>query len=123
MRFLGQTFGADFIERIRSAIDSGVETTRSGLSRRVCEWLDWRSVNGRLREIDARKALLALERAGRIELPPPQREPPRRWRRPEGGVREDEVQVAGTLGIHGVHHEDVASTREQLVALGLGVSA
>lgn len=97
MRFLGQTFGADLIERIRSAVDSGLETTRSGLSRRVCEWLDWRSVTGRLREVDARKALLALERAGRIELPPPQCEPPRRWRRPGEGASEDEVQVAGTL--------------------------
>ena len=56
MRFLGQTFGADLIEGIRSAISTGLETTRSGLSRRVCEWLDWRSVNGHLREIDARKA-------------------------------------------------------------------
>jgi len=39
--FLGQTFGANLIERIRAAVSSGPETTRSGLSRRVCEWLDW----------------------------------------------------------------------------------
>jgi len=31
------------------------------------------------------------------------------------------VQVAGTLGIHGVHHEDTASTHRKLAALGLGV--
>jgi hypothetical protein len=76
MRFLGQTFGTDIIERIRTTLDTGLETTRSGLSRRVCEWLDWRSVTGKPREIDARKALLALENKGLIELPPAQTEPP-----------------------------------------------
>jgi len=96
MRFLGQTFGADIIERIRTTIGAGLETTRSGLSRRVCEWLDWRSVNGHLREIDARKALLALEREGLIELPPARCEPPQCRRETEASppVR---VQVAGTL--------------------------
>jgi len=95
MRFLGQTFGAELIERIRTAVSSGLETTRSGLSRRVCEWLDWRSVTGQLREIDARKALLALERAGRIELPPPQAEPPQRRRAPQAVA--EGVEVDATL--------------------------
>ena len=76
MRLLGRTLGPELVERIRTTLDEGLETTRSGLSRRVCEWLDWRSVNGRLREIDARKALLELERAGLIELPPARVRPP-----------------------------------------------
>jgi len=70
MRFQGQIFGTDIIARIQTSISEGLETTRSGLSRQLCEWLDWRSVNGKLREIDARKALLALEREGLIKLPP-----------------------------------------------------
>jgi len=76
MRFLGQTFDAAIIEQIRATLDTGAETTRSGLSRRVCEWLYWRSVTGKLREIDARQALLALADKGLIELPPAQTEPP-----------------------------------------------
>ena len=110
MRFLGQTFGAELIERIRAAVSSGLETTRSGLSRRVCEWLDWRSVTGQLREIDARKALLALERAGCIELPPPQAEPPQRRRAPqavaEGAevVRHHQARWAGTDNGHPFTH-------------------
>ena len=64
MRLQGQTFGADIIARIRTTISENQETTRSGLSRQVCEWLDWRSTNGKLCEIDARKALLELERSG-----------------------------------------------------------
>ena len=98
MRLLGQTFGSDLIERIRTAINAGLETTRSGLSRRVCEWLDWRSVNGHLREIDARKALLALERAGLIELPAAQCKPPQWLGRAREGSAQGEVQVEGTLG-------------------------
>jgi hypothetical protein len=70
MRFQGQIFGADIIARIQASISEGLETTRSGLSRQLCEWLDWRSVNGKLCEIDARKALLVLEREGLIKLPP-----------------------------------------------------
>jgi hypothetical protein len=76
MRLLGQTFGTEIIDRIRKVVSEGVETTRCGLSRRVCEWLDWRSINGELREIDARKALLELERSGLIELPATQVKPP-----------------------------------------------
>jgi hypothetical protein len=106
MRFLGQTFGAELIERIRAAVSSGGETTRSGLSRRVCEWLDWHSVTGQLREIDARKALLALERAGRIELPPAQAEPPQRRRAPQGvaeGVEVDTtLEALGEITLVGV---------------------
>ena len=52
MRISGQTFSTDIIERIRKTLDTGVETTRSGLSRRVCEWLDWRSVSGKLRAVE-----------------------------------------------------------------------
>jgi hypothetical protein len=98
MRLLGQTFGMDLIEGIRSAISTGLETTRSALSRQVCEWLDWRSVNGHLREIDARKALLALERAGLIELPAAQCKPPQWLGRERQESAQGKVPVEGTLG-------------------------
>lgn len=98
MRLLGQTFGPDIIERIREAIDTGAVTTRTGLSRRLCEWLDWRSVTGRLRELDARKALLALEREGLVELPPAQCQAPQQ-REPSLCAQSaaTETQVAGAL--------------------------
>jgi hypothetical protein len=50
--------------------------TRSELSRRVCDWLDWRAANGRPQEVSSRKALLELERQGLIALPQAQRRPP-----------------------------------------------
>lgn len=39
------------------------------LSRRVCRWLDWRSPNGRLKDMSCRKALRQLERQGFVHLP------------------------------------------------------
>jgi len=42
--------------------------SRVGLSRRVCGKLNWRSANGKLKEMSCRVALLKLERGGAIEL-------------------------------------------------------
>lgn len=69
MRLYGQEFEAGTVERICRAIAADEELTRSGLSRQVCEWLDWRSPNGALREMSCRKALLKLEALGKIDLP------------------------------------------------------
>lgn len=96
MRLQGQTFGTDIIARIRTTISEDLETTRSGLSRLVCEWLDWRSMNGNLREIDARKAMLELERAGLIQLPPARIHP--QQLREQGKVAAPpEIEVKGAL--------------------------
>jgi hypothetical protein len=69
VRVGGREFSAEVIERIREAVDSEAELTRTELSRRLCEWLAWRQPNGRLREVSCRVALQALERRGVIELP------------------------------------------------------
>ena len=71
MRLYGQQFGAATVARIRDAIGAEAGLTRSALSRRVCEWLEWRSPTGALREMSCRKALLALHQRGAIRLPSP----------------------------------------------------
>jgi hypothetical protein len=43
--------------------------SRLELSRRVCQWLDWRSPSGRLQDMSCRKALAQLNRRGVLELP------------------------------------------------------
>lgn len=40
------------------------------LSRRICQWLDWRSPSGRLQDMSCRKALYRLNRQGILHLPP-----------------------------------------------------
>jgi len=69
MKLFGYTFGAEWVARIQATLQEEQGISRVGLSRRLCEWLGWRSANGQWREIDARKVLLALEREGLIELP------------------------------------------------------
>lgn len=58
------------LERIRVMLNGAPDLSRRALSRRVCEWLNWRSANGRLKEMSCRVALGKLARAGVLELPP-----------------------------------------------------
>ena len=43
--------------------------SRLELSRRVCQWMDWRSPNGGLQDMSCRKALLELDLRGHVQLP------------------------------------------------------
>jgi len=65
----GREFGSDVIGRIQAAVDGEPSLTRRQLSRQVCEWLDWRSPNGRLQAMSCRKALVELNRQGAVKLP------------------------------------------------------
>jgi hypothetical protein len=67
----GREFPEDVIERIRMRVQADADLTRTGLSREVCELLDWRAHDGRLKDMNCRVALLKLQRRGVIELPPP----------------------------------------------------
>jgi len=51
--------------------------SRYRLAKEVCTRLNWRDPAGRLREMAARKHLLALHRQGHIVLPPPRCQPPK----------------------------------------------
>ena len=70
MRLFGQEFGTGIVSHIREAIAADQGLTRSGLSRQVCEWLNWRTPQGAMRQMSCRKALLALDERGEIALPP-----------------------------------------------------
>ena len=65
----GQWFGAEVVERIAATVEAESTISRSALSRRVCEWLEWRAPDGKFREVGCRKALLELERRGIVQLP------------------------------------------------------
>jgi len=69
MYVCGQHFSRPLLDRIRETIGKEPSVSRLDLSRRVCEWLNWRSPNGRLQEMSCRKALLQLDRKGVLDLP------------------------------------------------------
>jgi hypothetical protein len=69
MRVAGREFSDETIDRIARRVESDPTLTRTGLSREVCAWLDWRGADGRLKDMSCRVALLKLARRGRIVLP------------------------------------------------------
>jgi hypothetical protein len=69
----GRYFDEATIGRIQAAVDAEPQISRRALSRQVCDWMEWRSPNGALQEMSARKALGALDREGVIHLPAPSR--------------------------------------------------
>lgn len=66
---------------IRDLISGHPDASRRALSRKLCEAWNWVQPNGVLRDMVCRGLLLALHRAGHIELPPA------RWVNPLGPQR------------------------------------
>jgi hypothetical protein len=98
MRVCGQELSQDLMDRIQQTVDQEPTLSRVALSRRVCEWLNWRSPNGKLKEMSCRVALLTLHRRGTICLPAAAAFPGRR--RPgglSGGLVVPPPAVAGRL--------------------------
>lgn len=62
-------FTEALLARITEEIQNAPSISRRQLSRRVCEWMEWRSPNGSLKEMSCRKALLELHRRKLIVLP------------------------------------------------------
>jgi hypothetical protein len=69
MRVCSREFNPEVIARIEATVRGEPLLSRRALSLRVCEWLQWRSANGKLKEVSCRKALLELHRRGLIPLP------------------------------------------------------
>lgn len=65
----GQEFTPELLERITDLVIEEPQLSRRALSRRVCEWLNWRAHDGRLKQMSCRVALLKLARAGALRLP------------------------------------------------------
>jgi hypothetical protein len=73
-----QQFTPEILAHIQALSDANPGWSRRKLSLHVCEWLEWRSPNGKLKDMSCRVALLELERAGLLYLPPAGRTPPKR---------------------------------------------
>jgi hypothetical protein len=67
----GQEFTPQLLERITELVAAQPQLSRRSMSRRVCEWLNWRGPDGRLKQMSCRVALGKLTRAGALQLPQP----------------------------------------------------
>ena len=61
----------ELIEYIRQLIAMNPDKGRSSLSVMLCEIWDWRDSTGRTKDMSCRDMLTALDKAGKITLPPP----------------------------------------------------
>ena len=69
MRVCGLEFTSGAIHLIRQTFDETPSISRRSLAHRVCERMEWRAANGRLKEAVCRKALAVLDKDGLIDLP------------------------------------------------------
>lgn len=70
-RYCGRTFGPDELVAIRKLIDDHPRDNRAALSRMVCELLDWRRPDGRLKDMSCRVAMLRMQDDDLLALPLP----------------------------------------------------
>ena len=73
LSFRGRQITTKDASFIRELIARHPDASRYVLSKNLCEAWDWRQPNGALRDMVCRSLMLALHRAGHIELPPPRR--------------------------------------------------
>jgi|TARA_Y100000031_G_scaffold143800_1_gene174570 transposase len=68
--FCARVFHESELKLIRSIIGEDTTRTRTGIARITCEQLDWRRSDGNLKTASMCNALVKMEAAGLIELPP-----------------------------------------------------
>lgn len=74
----GRVFSHEELLRVRAIVEASPDKHRYALSKMICEALDWRQANGRLKDRSCRDALLRLHERGFLQLPPRRRAPTHR---------------------------------------------
>jgi hypothetical protein len=80
MQYCGRHFEASQIQIIRQLIGLSPALSRYRLSQEVCERLNWRRPDGRIKDMSCRVALLRMQADGLFTLPPPRRAKPQGFR-------------------------------------------
>lgn len=76
LRYRGRTVNRAEVHFIRELIAAHPGASRRALSQSLCAAWNWRQPNGQMRDMICRGLMLALARAGHIELPAHKRRPP-----------------------------------------------
>ena len=99
LTFRGRPISAADVGVIRELIVAHRGQSRRQLSQRLCEAWDWRQANGAPRDMVARGLMLALARAGHIELPAVKWRPPNPLavRARPGSIEVERTPVSGKL--------------------------
>jgi len=100
LRYRGREIGPSEVAFVRELIAAHPQASRRALSAKLSRAWGWVQPNGELRDMLCRSLMLALARAGHIELPPVRQRPPNplvRRARP-APVEIDRTPVHGSLG-------------------------
>ena len=76
LTYRGRVVTAANVEFVQELIAGDPGASRRALSKKLCEAWDWRQANGQPSDMVCRSLMLALHRAGHIELPPVRYQPP-----------------------------------------------
>jgi hypothetical protein len=100
LRYRGRTVTAADVRLIKELVARHPGESRRRLSARLCEAWDWRQPNGELRDMVCRGLMLALWRAGHIELPEIRKRPrnPLATRARPTAVEVDRTLLCASLG-------------------------
>lgn len=99
LTYRGKRITQEDIAFIRGLIAQSPEDSRWSLSRKLCQAWNWRQANGALRDMVCRGLMLALHRAGHIELPAPRWKPanPLVYRKKPAPVEIEPYPIEGPL--------------------------
>src|SRR5512145_2442044 len=99
LRHRGRVVTTSDVAGIKALIARHPGSSRRKLSEQLCVEWNWRQPNGALRDMVCRGLMLALDRAGHIELPPVRHRPPNPFleRRPPEEVELDDSPLCCAL--------------------------
>jgi len=122
LRHRGRQVSDEDVAFIRELIARHGGLSRRRLSVELCRAWDWRQPNGVLRDMVCRGLLLALHRAGHVELPPVRQRPPNPFvtRARRRLVEVDSTPIRGSLGaLRPLLFQQVRRTPQEAVHDGL----
>src|SRR2546428_10894154 len=68
--FAGRRFSSEELALMRQAATDYASLGITEIARTICEWLDWKRPNGRLKNHECRLLLERLDHQGILKLPP-----------------------------------------------------
>jgi len=86
--FRGREFSLSEIEIIKQVIEDNQGKSRRHISKRICEVINWRQFNGKLKDAACREVLRRMNEAGIIDLPRLRLNPSQKSRRPKDRWKE-----------------------------------
>ena len=99
--FRSREFSHSEIEIIKQVIKNNQEKSRRHISKKICDIINWRQLNGKLKDAACREVLRRMNEAGIIDLPRLRVKPSQKSRRPKdrwkGVFKERKEPIEGSL--------------------------